>query len=171
MEYDEVKGHFVILAGVDIRDWPEFSHRGISVDTSRNFVQTTVLESILRGMAHAKLNVFHWHIVDTHSFPVEIKNQDIEQMTQYGAYDRDSVYTQEFIQGFVEEANKRGIRVIPELDQPAHVGNGWNFPGAENYTVCVNQEPWYQYCVEPPCGQVVQQTVRLVDFLLIPVFI
>lgn len=43
--------------------------------------------------------------------------------------------------------------MIPELDQPAHVGNGWNFPGAENYTVCVNREPWYDFCVEPPCGQ------------------
>ncbi len=47
-----------------------------------------------------------------------------------------------------------GIRVIPELDQPAHVGNGWQFAGCENCTVCVNQEPWYKYCVEPPCGQV-----------------
>ena len=46
-----------------------------------------------------------------------------------------------------------GLRVIPEFDQPAHVGNGWNYPGAEGYTVCVNVEPWYDYCVEPPCGQ------------------
>ena len=46
-----------------------------------------------------------------------------------------------------------GVRVIPEFDQPSHVGNGWNFPGGEEMTVCVNQEPWYNFCVEPPCGQ------------------
>ena len=46
------------------------------------------------------------------------------------------------------------MRVIPEFDQPAHVGYGWNFPGAETYTVCVGVEPWYDFCVEPPCGQV-----------------
>ena len=47
-----------------------------------------------------------------------------------------------------------GVRVIPEFGQPAHVGEGWQFPGAEDLTVCMNQEPWYKWCVEPPCGQV-----------------
>ena len=45
------------------------------------------------------------------------------------------------------------MRIVPELDQPAHVGNGWNVPGWENYTSCVNQERWYDLCVQPPCGQ------------------
>ncbi len=50
--------------------------------------------------------------------------------------------------------------MIPEFDQPAHVGYGWNFPGAETYTVCVGVEPWYDFCVEPPCGQVIEWTTR-----------
>ena len=98
--------------------------------------------------------MLHWHIVDTHSWPVEQKREPIAQMTKYGAYGPDKIYTQAAIRELVEYAGYRGVRVIPELDQPAHVGNGWQFPGAERYTVCVNQEPWYKYCVEPPCGQV-----------------
>lgn len=118
--------------------------------------------------------MFHWHIVDTHSFPVELMDDPINQMTQYGAYGPDSIYTQQDIRDIVAYANKRGnfpqqkvvvqpdvadifwtgVRVIPEFDQPAHVGNGWQFPGAETYTVCMNYEPWYKKCVEPPCGQV-----------------
>ena len=47
-----------------------------------------------------------------------------------------------------------GIRVIPEFDSPAHVGFGWRLPGWENYTVCVDHQPWEEKCVEPPCGQV-----------------
>lgn len=43
--------------------------------------------------------------------------------------------------------------MIPEFDQPAHVGVGWDFPGAENYTVCVEREPWFDWCLQPPCGQ------------------
>ena len=119
-----------------------------------------------------QLNVFHWHIVDTHSIPIEFLGELTAPLTQYGAYDAASIYTQQDIKDFVEYANYRGkkiclsssndgtemkflgVRVIPELDQPAHVGNGWNFPGGENLTVCVNQEPWYDLCVEPPCGQV-----------------
>jgi len=54
-----------------------------------------------------------------------------------------------------------GVRVIPEFDMPAHVGFGWQFPGSENFTVCVGREPWYKYCVEPPCGQVIIQIKNL----------
>lgn len=52
----------------------------------------------------------------------------------------------------VEYARSRGVRVIPELDAPAHVGEGWQWAGP-NVTVCVNAQPWEDYCVEPPCGQ------------------
>ena len=48
-----------------------------------------------------------------------------------------------------------GIRIIPEIDQPAHAGYGWNFPEAEGFVACLSQEPWNDYCVEPPCGQVI----------------
>ena len=37
------------------------------------------------------------------------------------------------------------MRVLPEFDAPAHVGNGWQFGEAEGkgkLAVCVNQEPW-----------------------------
>ena len=46
--------------------------------------------------------------------------------------------------------------MLPEFDAPAHVGNGWQFgekEGLGRLAVCVEQEPWQDYCVEPPCGQ------------------
>jgi hexosaminidase len=52
----------------------------------------------------------------------------------------------------VEYARERGVRILPELDAPAHVGEGWQWAGP-NVTVCVNAQPWNKYCVEPPCGQ------------------
>ncbi|KAG8227141.1 hypothetical protein J437_LFUL001685, partial [Ladona fulva] len=61
------------------------------------------------------------------------------------------VYTPEDIRKVVEYARARGVRVIPELDAPAHVGEGWQW--APNITVCFHNEPWQSYCVEPPCGQ------------------
>ncbi len=46
-----------------------------------------------------------------------------------------------------------GVRIIPEFDAPSHVGAGWQYPGAENFTVCFRQEPWYNYCAIFSCGQ------------------
>lgn len=58
----------------------------------------------------------------------------------------------------VEYARIRGVKIVPEFDAPAHVGNGWQFaeknhPEWGKLAVCVNQEPWQSFCVEPPCGQ------------------
>ena len=38
-----------------------------------------------------------------------------------------------------------GVRIIPEFDAPAHVGYGWQYPGAEDFTVCLGKQPWYVF--------------------------
>lgn len=50
----------------------------------------------------------------------------------------------------LDYAQIRGVRIIPEFDAPAHVGEGWQ---GKNLTICFNAQPWRKYCVEPPCGQ------------------
>jgi len=48
------------------------------------------------------------------------------------------------------------VKVIPELDQPAHSGYGYQWgkeDGLGNLVVCVENEPWCDFCFEPPCGQ------------------
>ena len=76
-------------------------------------------------MSYDKLNVFHWHITDTHSFPMYSRR--VPQLTLHGAYSPRKVYTPEDIKEIVEYAKVRGVRVLPEFDAPAHVGNGWQF--------------------------------------------
>lgn len=60
------------------------------------------------------------------------------------------------VQELIKYARILGIRVILEIDAPAHAGNGWNWGPSENLgdlAVCINERPWNLYCGEPPCGQ------------------
>ena len=105
-------------------------------------------------MSHNKLNVFHWHLTDTHSFPFVSKREPM--LTMYGAYSPSHIYRPEDIIDIVHFATVRGVKVIPEFDAPAHVGSGWEWGpsrGLGDLALCINKEPWTKYCVEPPCGQ------------------
>lgn len=153
---DETKAGSVlrVLKGARIQDSPKFPYRGLMIDTARQFFSVPSLKRVLTGMSACKLNVFHWHISDSQSFP--FASPRVPQMAKYGAYSSDMVYTAEDVKEIVEFARVRGIRVLIEIDAPAHAGNGWNWGqkyGMGELALCVNLQPWSMYCGEPPCGQ------------------
>ena len=94
------------------------------LDCARHFLHLSTLKHVLDGMMFHKLNVFHWHLTDEESFPMQLKSLPI--ITQYGAYSSKEVYSKEDISEIVEYARMRGIRVIPEADSPAH-SLSWGF--------------------------------------------
>ena len=55
MEYDDINNNYIMLGSANILDYPEFPHRGIMLDTSRNFIQKSVIKRIIDGMAHSKV--------------------------------------------------------------------------------------------------------------------
>jgi len=154
IQYCEKNDALQIVSEAVIRDSPAYRYRGILLDTSRNFFPVEDIKRTLDAMSHNKLNTFHWHITDSHSFPMRVRS--LPNMVLYGAYSSRKVYEPEDIRDIVEYGRIRGIRVLPEFDAPAHVGNGFQWGkmhGLGELAVCVNQEPWQSYCVEPPCGQ------------------
>ena len=68
----EGRNGLVIISKARILDKPKFKHRGLLLDTARNFIPLPAILRTLDGMASCKLNVFHWHITDSQSFPLEI---------------------------------------------------------------------------------------------------
>ena len=44
--WDEVGENFIMLDQAHIIDWPEFPHRGISVDTARNFIPVENIKTV-----------------------------------------------------------------------------------------------------------------------------
>lgn len=64
--------HMLIMAtNVRLSDAPIFRHRGLMLDTARNFLPLYAMKRTLDAMAASKLNVLHWHATDSQSFPLE----------------------------------------------------------------------------------------------------
>ncbi|XP_059614024.1 probable beta-hexosaminidase fdl isoform X2 [Phlebotomus argentipes] len=152
--YDDEDKLLRIIGRAYVEDAPKFGYRGLMLDTSRHYFSVEAIKRTLSGMALSKLNRFHWHMTDSQSFP--FVSRHYPQLAIHGAYSNHEVYTTEDVRDIVEFARVRGIQVIPEIDAPAHAGNGWDWGpkhGMGELSLCINQQPWSFYCGEPPCGQ------------------
>ncbi|KAK3861263.1 hypothetical protein Pcinc_032735 [Petrolisthes cinctipes] len=154
VEWDQQMRALQMVSRGAITDAPVFRYRGLMVDTARNFLSVKALERTVDGMAATKLNTLHLHLTDSHAFPLQLPG--LANMAYYGAYSPRNLYTPEDLRHLQRYARVRGVRLVPEIDAPAHAGNGWQWGEREdmgNLAVCVNKEPWREFCSEPPCGQ------------------
>lgn len=103
---------------IDVRVWdaPLFEHRGVMLDTSRNYYPVKDLLRLIEAMSMNKVNVFHWHLTDSHSFPLILPSEPT--LAEKGAYDVNMVYTPEDVKKVVDFGLDRGVRVLPEIDSP-----------------------------------------------------
>ncbi|KAJ3098024.1 hypothetical protein HDU97_004357 [Phlyctochytrium planicorne] len=162
---DYKPGYYLPGAPWSISDGPSFSHRGLLMDTARHYVPVEAILRTIEGLAASKLNVLHWHIVDSQSFPVV--SETVPTLSAGGAYSSFQVYNRADVQRIVTFAEDRGVRVVPEFDLPGHT-YAWGIanPGL---TVCNAAKDWKKYCAEPPCGQIdvtKKENVDLVATLL-----
>ncbi|XP_072938988.1 chitooligosaccharidolytic beta-N-acetylglucosaminidase [Epargyreus clarus] len=158
--YDDLRNFVLMPRDVEITDKPVYPYRGVLLDTARNYFHMESLRATIDAMAAVKLNTFHWHITDSQSFPFVSGRRP--ELTKYGSYSPSKIYTKEMIRDLVHYGRVRGVRVLPEFDAPAHVGEGWQDTGL---TVCFKAEPWTHYCVEPPCGQLNPTREELYQYL------
>ncbi|KAJ2646036.1 Glucosamine-6-phosphate isomerase (Glucosamine-6-phosphate deaminase) (GNPDA) (GlcN6P deaminase) [Coemansia sp. RSA 1250] len=148
---DTLEGKRVIRdTPVHIEDQPVLAHRGISLDTSRNYYPVSLLKHTLDAMSYNKINVLHWHVVDAQSWPIESKTYP--ELQQNGAYSKDMQYSYSDVRDIISYGRERGIRIIPEFDMPGHMYIvGETFP---KIVSCMDKQPnWDKYAAEPPSGQ------------------
>ena len=104
-----------------VSDSPRFSHRGLMLDCSRHFYPPRAILQLLDAMATVKLNVFHWHLVDSTSFPLVVPGTNLSA----GAWQPAQRYSRADVKMVVQAATEKAIRVIPEFDLPAHTAPAW----------------------------------------------
>ncbi|CAD8044857.1 unnamed protein product [Paramecium primaurelia] len=118
-----------------INDEPQYIHRGVMIDTARNFLPVRLIKRTIDALVINKLNVLHWHITDDESFPLLLTNYS--QITNNSKFWKDGYFTKEDIQDIIEYASIRGVQIIPEIDTPAHVYSwGRSFELAQIIIAC-----------------------------------
>lgn len=158
---------FLVEQPLSIKDSPLYPYRGIMIDTGRNFISLKKIYEQIDGMALSKLNILHWHLEDSQSWPLQMSSYP--QMTK-DAYSPSQVYSHGDIRDVIEYAKSRGIRVIPEIDMPGHSSSGWKQVDPK-IVACANtwwsNDNWPQHtALEPNPGQldiIYNNTYEVVD--------
>ncbi|KAJ4723761.1 Beta-hexosaminidase [Melia azedarach] len=109
-----------VAVGIYIWDDPIFPHRGLLLDTSRNYYGVGDIMRTISAMSANKMNVFHWHITDSQSFPLVLPSEP--ELAAKGSYGPEMQYSPEDVKKIVEFGLDHGVRVIPEIDAP---GSKW----------------------------------------------
>ncbi|KAI1788841.1 N-acetylhexosaminidase [Ganoderma leucocontextum] len=140
---------YALQAPLTIKDSPAYPYRGFMLDTARNFFPVADIKRTLDAMSWVKLNQFHWHVVDSQSFPLQIPG--FTDLAAKGAYSASQQYSPKDVQDIVAYAGARGIDVMVEIDTPGHTSVIAN--AHPEYIACPGATPWATYANEPPAGQ------------------
>lgn len=151
---DSYLGTLLIIQEATINDKPKFGYRGLMIDTARNHIPFNDLLRTVDAMAASKLNTFHWHASDSQAFSIQFDS--VPELARYGANSPSEFYSSDQVKALVHRARLRGIRILIEIDAPAHMSHAlnWGPDDRGNVLQCVDSKPSTLYCDNPPCGQI-----------------
>jgi hexosaminidase len=118
LDYRGVEVGYVIPGyPLSISDAPAYPWRGLLIDSSRHFQTLSSLKGVVDAMSMIKLNVLHWHLTDSDSFPIDVPGYP--ELAE-AVFAPEARYSDADVAEIVEYARQRGVRVMPEFDFPGH---------------------------------------------------
>lgn len=134
-EDGDARGKATLPCGI-IRDYPAYEVRGFEIDVARNFVSLDMLRKIADELLRYKCNELVLHLNDNELLIYSGKLSSREEaLTAYAAFRPESAitgkdgmpltaqdlyYPSDDLAALVRDLAGMGIRVIPEIDTPAH---------------------------------------------------
>lgn len=119
-----------------MRDYPRYSIRGFMLDVGRRPVSMQMLKRIVDHMAWYKMNDFQIHLSDNYIWLEDYAQKgDESTFNAYSAFRLESSlkndkgetptaedysYSKTEFNSFMKESLKKGVRITPEIDMPAH---------------------------------------------------
>ena len=119
-----------------IRDYPQYEVRGFGIDVARKAVSMDTLYAMMETMSFYKMNDLTIHLNDNEILSTSGLADSVESaLTAESAFRLESdigngdgqrltsseyAYTKEEFARFIDTARTYGVRVVPEIDTPAH---------------------------------------------------
>ncbi len=119
-----------------MEDYPRYPVRGYMLDVGRRPCSLATLRRIVAFMAWFKMNDFQIHLSDNYIWLEDYAQRgDDSTMEAYEAFRlesslanengetptaKDYAYSRDEFREFIAWAKKRGVRIVPEIDVPAH---------------------------------------------------
>lgn len=110
-----------------IQDSPQYARRGLFLDVAHRYVPVDTLQTIVQGMAFAKMNVLHMHFGDTGNVRVSSTTYDsvVDSVNGY--------YTPDDITAISAYASTYSVIVVPSISLPSHADG---FSGIDDVKFC-----------------------------------
>lgn len=127
----------------EIADQPRFAYRSFMLDSARHFQSADTIRQLLFLLSALRINVFHWHLVDSQGWRLPLKClPQLPKATQEAG-----CYTKEELRSIAKLAQSLGIEIVPEIDVPGHSGGILkSFP----QYACNPEQPGKEYCIGNP---------------------
>ncbi|MGW4121211.1 family 20 glycosylhydrolase [Nocardia sp. NPDC004711] len=101
------------LPGGVAEDRPDYSERGLMLDTGREFFPVDWVKARIRDAAYLRMNLVQLHLSDSQGFRLaSVMHPEITSPEHYSADD---------IREIVSYARSFGIDIVPEIDMPSHM--------------------------------------------------
>lgn len=148
-------------APIYIKDAPKFQHRGLNLDIARSYISPNDVMHVIDGLSFNKFNRLHLHAADAQSWPLEIPA--LPDLAWKGAYHSSQIWTAANLLEVQTFGAHRGVEVYLEIDMPGHTAAIANaYP---DLIAAFNQEPWEEYSLQPPAGQLLLNSSAVYTFL------
>lgn len=132
------------------------------IDSSRHFLTVNEILHQIDALMFSKLSILHWHIIDEDSFPMEVPTRP--ELSNYGKLS--GSYSQTDIKNILEYARLRGVRVVVEIDSPAHTESWGRSSTLKDIVVKCNNKYQGQFDPTLPLTySVVSDVMKYVDKL------
>ena len=158
---DPSLGIYSPYAPLSILDSPNFSHRGLNLDISRNWIPPRDVMRTIEAMSATKLNKLHLHASDAQSWPLEIPA--LPELAAKGAYSPSQTWSVTDLDDVQRHGHAYGVEVFLEIDLPGHttaIGLAYS-----NLVIAANEESWSEYALQPPSGQLKLNSSEVTRFI------